>query len=108
VDAVSFKALKDRFGPFSVDLFANEINHKVPKFYANFFAPSAAGIEAFGQDWAGECAWVCPPVKYIIRTIRKIKQDKLSGVLVVPDWKSARHLTFVQDANGGLVWPFQE
>ena len=108
VDDESFRQLEDKYGPFTVDLFANEFNRKVSKFYAQFFAPSAAGVEAFSQDWHGERAWVCPPVKHVIGVIKKIRQEAMSGILIVPDWKSARYQTFVYCRNGELKWPFKK
>jgi hypothetical protein len=108
IDSVSFEQLEERFGPFTVDLFANEANHRVKKFYAQFFATTAAGVEAFSQDWSEERAWVCPPVKHLIGVIRKIRLDKMSGVLVTPDWKSARFHSFIYGRQGELKWPFKE
>jgi len=39
IDNESFKRLERRFGKFTVDLFANEANHKVDKFYSAYYSP---------------------------------------------------------------------
>jgi len=108
VDDISFRQLERRFGPFTVDLFANEFNRKVSRFYAQFFAPSAISVEAFSQNWSGENAWVCPPVKHVIGVVKKIRQDPMEGVLIVPDWKSARFHSYINHRNGELKWPFKD
>jgi len=108
IDAESFQQLEETFGPFSVDLFASDHNHRVEKFYAQFFSVKAAGVEALSQDWSGENAWVCPPVKHVISVIRKVKQESMTGVLIVPDWASARHRPFIFAREGELQQPFKE
>jgi hypothetical protein len=108
IDNESFKRLEQKFERFSVDLFADEANRKVDKFYSAYYSPEAAGVEAFSQDWTGEKAWDCPPVKLIIKVIRKIKAEKLSGLLIVPDWDSARYRPFIFQTNRSLRWPFKQ
>jgi len=90
IDAISFNNLKNRFGPFSVDLFSSQGNRKVEKFYSDFFCPKSFGVDAFCHSWDGENAWICPPVKLIIRTIRKLEVTQGTGVLIIPKWPTAR------------------
>jgi hypothetical protein len=106
IDDESFRRLEKKFGTFSVDLFADQTNHKVCKFYSAYYSPKSAGVEAFSQDWTEEKAWICPPVNLVIKVIRKIKSEKLSGLLIVPDWDSAYYRPFIFQANGVLKWPF--
>jgi hypothetical protein len=108
IDNDTVMRLQSKYGRFTVDLFANEVNCKFTKFYSNYYSPKSAGVEAFSQDWTGEFAWVCPPVKLIIRVIRKIKAEKLSGILIVPSWTSARFWPFVFGEDRQLLWPFKE
>jgi len=89
INKSSFEELRNRFREFTVDLFADETNKKVAKFYSEYFSPTSAGTDAFVQDWTYENCWICPPVKYIIRIIRKIKAIKCKGVLIVPDRHTA-------------------
>jgi hypothetical protein len=51
-----FKILNSKFGPFSVDCFANSQNKRVDKFYSLFYVPGTAGVDAFNLNWAGKCA----------------------------------------------------
>ena len=81
--------LKRQFGPFSLDPFADSSNAKATKFYSDFLCPDTSGINAFAHTWNNENVWLCPPVSKIIPTIRKILQSSLSGILIVPNWKTS-------------------
>ena len=108
IDEASYDMLNKQFGPFSVDLFAEENNYKVKKFYSNYRCPSTSGVNAFCHSWDGEKAWVCPPIKKIIQVIRKIKVSRGSGLLVVPEWPTASFWTFIKDGKGQLQKPFSK
>jgi hypothetical protein len=56
-----FKILSNKFGPFSVDCFANAQNKKVDKFYSMFYVPGTAGVDAFTFSWEGELCFPTPP-----------------------------------------------
>ena len=100
VDDETFKELERQFGPFTIDLFAEENNFKVGKFYANYKCPSAHGVNAFCHSWDNENAWICPPVKKIIQVIKKIQLTRGSGLLVVPEWPTASFWPFIQTSSG--------
>ncbi len=89
IDFASFRDLEARFGKFSIDLFASEGNHKVDRFYANVLTPSGEGVDAFAHSWDGEHAFASPPMKDVIKTFRKMMTSTMTGVLVVPEWRSA-------------------
>jgi len=78
------KKINDSFGPFTVDLFASRVNKKCRNFYARF--PEAEIIDAFTVDWGGKHFYAFPPFALILRTLRKIINDKAIGVVVVPYW----------------------
>lgn len=100
VDNESFKELERQFGPFTVDLFAEENNYQVKKFYSNYKCPLSSGINTFCHSWDKENAWVCPPVKKIIQVMKKLQSTKGSGVLVVPEWQRASFWPFIQTSSG--------
>jgi hypothetical protein len=68
IDHESFQFLEETYGPFSVDLFADEGNARVKRFYSKFFSFNAEGVEAMCQDWSGENAWVSPPSQDVDRS----------------------------------------
>ena len=76
IDKVSFQNLSQKFGPFTIDLFAEEANYRVPRFYSSFMTLSSEGVNAFCHSWDNEEALICPPVNKIIGVFRKIKLTK--------------------------------
>jgi hypothetical protein len=105
VDISTFKHF-DVSMKFSIDLFASDWNCKCPRFYSNFWCKDTLGIDAFCHEWDGEVAWVCPPIKLVLRTIRKIRKSKISGVLFVPDWQTADYWLEIFDEHWQLKPPF--
>ena len=105
VDIATFKKF-DLSMQFSIDLFASDWNSKCSRFYSNFWCKDTLGIDSFSHDWSGEVAWVCPPIKLVLKTIRKIRNSKISGVLFVPDWQTADYWSEIFDKNRQLKLPF--
>jgi hypothetical protein len=89
-----FSHLEDRFGPFTIDLFATCENKKCSQFYSRSFEKGNSGTNAFAQQWNGECAYAAPPVTFVMRTIQKAAASKLNGIIVVPLWKGAKFGTY--------------
>ena len=108
IDQEHFEKFNKEYGPFTVDLFADESNFRVKKFYANYRTPRAAGVNAFCHSWDAENAWICPPGKKIIQVIRKIRLSSGRGLLIVPEWPTAAFWPFLIDAKGEPHKPFKE
>ena len=106
VDLKTFQKL-DRQHNFSLDLFASDHNKKCNKFFSNFHCPGTHGIDAFSHSWEGESLWVCPPVKEVTKIIKRLKTSRTTGVLFIPEWKTADFWTEVFDSQGNLLWPFE-
>ena len=92
---------------FTMDLFASNKNRQCNKFYSNFYCHGTHGIDAFAHSWEGEVLWICPPVKDVIRVVKRLKQLKVVGVLFVPEWKTADYWTEIFDDRGNLLRPFK-
>jgi hypothetical protein len=105
VDNETFNSISENYGPFTIDLFADQSNKKVDRFYSNFACPTSIGVDAFCHNWDNEVAWICPPVKLVIQTIRKIKSTKGKGVLICPKWPTARFWP-VLFPRGNITEPF--
>lgn len=84
-----FRILDNRWGPFSLDCFANFYNFKVHKFYSLFYVPGSSGTDSFTFDWNKEFCLLTPPVSVVGRTLEHLFTCKSKGVLVVPLWPSA-------------------
>ena len=84
------KARKElKFKP-SVDLFASAEHHQLPRYYSPVPDPKAAGLDAFKFDWKAEqTPYANPPWPLIPRVLRKIRQDQVRIMVVIPDWPKA-------------------
>ena len=105
VDEETFQKI-NKTHRFTIDLFASDRNTKHRKFFSNFYCKGTSGIDAFSHSWENQVAWVCPPIREIIRTVRKLRTTQMSGVLFIPEWKTAEFWTEIFDKKAQLIWPF--
>jgi hypothetical protein len=108
IDEQTFSTLEQKYGPFSVDLFADESNHRTEKFFSDFLSPSSAGVNAFAHSWDNENCYACPPVNLILKTIRKLLTSKCRGVLVIPKWTTAKFWPFAFPDGSNPISIFSE
>ena len=106
VDFETFEKINKRH-KFTIDLFASDKNAKCQKFFSNFYCPSTSGIDAFAHSWDKEVVWICPPIREVIRIIRRLRTSESRGVLFVPEWRTADYWTEIFDRKGNLLWPFR-
>lgn len=80
------KNLKNlKFYP-DVDLFATRINKQFKKCIAYRCDPGAFAVDAFTMNRHSLNFYAFPPFSLITRVLQKIKMDKATGVIVVPNW----------------------
>lgn len=95
-----FLFLDERWGPHTVDCFANYYNHKLPKFFSRFWNPNTAGVDFFFQPLGGENCLVVPPVGIVPRVLHYMKCQYAVGTLVVPFWPSAHYWSLIMHRYG--------
>lgn len=100
IDQRIFTFFNRMWGPFTCDLFANNHNHQVKKFYSKFVDSFTAGVDAFSFDWSQDNNWIVPPVRLISKTISHLMACKGKGVLVAPKWISSPFWSSIVDNNG--------
>ena len=83
-----FSVINSRWGPFSVDVFANYYK-KCERFYSLFYSPGAIGVDAFTYDWNSENCLLVPPVSIVGRALHHLSLCKSKGALIVPLWPSS-------------------
>lgn len=105
VDVETFEKNNQKHA-FTIDLFGSDLNTKCKRFYSNFYCPGTSGIDAFSHSWDNEIAWICPPIREVTRIIKRLKTSKASGVLFVPEWRTADYWVEIFDSDGNLLWPF--
>ena len=56
-----FLLAEEKWGPHSVDRFANHENTQLPRFNSRFWCPGTEAVDAFSVSWAGENNWLVSP-----------------------------------------------
>ena len=79
-----FNIIDNRWGPLTIDCFANNYNAKIDRFYSLFHSSGCSGIDAFSYNWAPENCLLVPPVCVVGNVLRHLKLCKSKGVLTVP------------------------
>ena len=88
LSAKAFSYIKLQFNEPEIDLFATRVNTKCAKYISWFPDPSATAIDAFTLNWAKYYFYAFPPFSLISRVLQKIMNDKATGIVVVPQWKT--------------------
>ena len=89
MDDHSYQFINRRYGPFTIDRFADNLNTRTPRFNSKYHCPGTCGVDAFTENWRGDDNFLCPPISLICATIRHLRDSKARGVLVVPIWPSS-------------------
>ncbi|CAI7915543.1 unnamed protein product, partial [Closterium sp. NIES-53] len=71
-----FHLLDRRWGPHSVDLFANAQNALLPRFFSKVPHPRAEAINALSKDWHGERGFAFPPPHLVPATLYHARRTR--------------------------------
>lgn len=82
----TFKIIKNNFGKPDIDLFASRSNKKCELYVSWFRDPNSCAIDAFTLDWSNYFFYAFPPFSMILKVLQKIRDEKATGIVVVPDW----------------------
>jgi hypothetical protein len=69
-----------------IDLFATKENRKVDQYVTVEKDGGANDRDAFSMGWENFFPLIHPPVPLILRSVRKVIQDRVRGVMIVPKW----------------------
>lgn len=97
-----FKFIDTKWGPHTVDRFADEFNHKLPVFNSKFWCPSTSQVDAFSGDWSKERNWLIPPISLVGRAIKHVKVCRALATLIVPSWPSAPFWPLLFSSNSSF------
>ena len=81
-----FQYVNKKWGPHSVDRFANMSNAQTEVYNSLWVDPMTAGVDAFSQSWAGENNFINPPFRLLNRVVDKIIADRAVATLICPAW----------------------
>lgn len=76
------------FRSIQIDLFATRINTKCKIFVSWFRDPNSLTCDAFTISWKKYFFYAFPPFAIILKVLRKIMDDKATGIMVIPNWPS--------------------
>ncbi|KHJ79810.1 ribonuclease HI [Oesophagostomum dentatum] len=97
-----FNHLNSIWGPFEVDMFADEVNRKCGVFVSRWFNEGSAAVNAFSGSatkfWRQYHCWWVPPAYLIVDTILMARKHLSKGVIGFPLWPS--HTSFMCLRNG--------
>ncbi len=97
-----FRYLDQKWGPFTVDRFANWKNAKTDRYNALFWNPRCEAVDAFTQDWSMENNWVVPPIYLIATVLQHARACRSSGTLIAPLWESAPFWPMLRTTEGSF------
>ena len=82
--------LRQKFGPFCLDLFTSPFSYLFKLFCSRFLCKDTAAVDAFTIDWSSLTnGFFHPPVGLVTRVLKHAQYVKAKGVLIVPVWESA-------------------
>lgn len=82
-----FRTICAKYFVPEVDLFASFHNHLLPKYVSWGSDPNSIACDAFLLEWSEfKSIFVFPPFRLVLRCVKKIKKERPTGIMVVPDW----------------------
>ena len=87
LDPDVFAHINDTWGLFEIDLFASQLNFKIPTYVSWKPDPDAKHVSALFMQWE-EHFYAFPPFSLIATCLQKIEQDQATGVILVPFWQT--------------------
>ncbi|KAL7295514.1 hypothetical protein TKK_0011159 [Trichogramma kaykai] len=82
----AFETICKTFGEPIIDSFASRKNTKCKRYVSWKRDPNCVAIDAFTILWTNIYFYAFPPCSVILRALQKIKSERATGIMVVPDW----------------------
>ena len=98
-----FEQIDQTWGKHTVDRFASNLNAHCSRFNSRFWCPGTEGVDAFDQCWSGECNWIVPPPRDLLKVFAKLERDEAKGTVILPLWKSAPFWPVLQPYQGNFA-----
>jgi hypothetical protein len=98
----AFALVEERWGPHTVDRFANDYNSKLQRFNSRFMVEGSEAVDAFTVNWKDENNYLCPPMHLIPRVLCHARNCGCRGSLIVPEWPSAAFWPLLFDLSGNF------
>ena len=69
-----------------IDLFASRLNYKCDRYVSYQPDPGSYAVNALHIQWTNFSFYAFPPFCIIQKVLKKVQEDKATGLLVVPHW----------------------
>nr|CAI5843424.1 unnamed protein product [Callosobruchus analis] len=86
LDPQCFEKIVSAFGSPTIDLFTSKGNAKCSAYIAWYPDPDCIAVDAFTVNWHNYYFYAFPPFSLIGAVLQKIKNDKATGIVVIPYW----------------------
>ena len=86
LDAATFSWIQTRsmFGPATVDLFANQLNHQLPRYGSPHHDPNAILVNALVAPWpCKEVLYAFPPTNILEVVLARVREQRPAALLLV-------------------------
>jgi len=100
----TFLKLDKKWGPFTVDRFADTFNTHLPIFNSRWHCLGSQAVNALAQDWIGENNYCFPPPSLIMEVLQKFLAPGIKGALVVPVQQEAHWWNLFTKLTTELIW----
>lgn len=94
-----------KFGRAGVDLFASTENTQCRLFFSLHDHRATLGVDALAHEWPRTLLYAFPPLALIPATLLRVRQCRLSLILIAPHWPSMPWLAEVKQLLHGSPWP---
>ena len=88
----------------TIDLFASRVNKQLDKFVSYKPQPGAFLTDAFSFSWEGIAFYAFPPFNLVLKTLRKIKNDQATGIIVYPKWEAQPFWPLAMEMAVGYIF----
>ena len=89
LDPSIFQGINNKWGPFTIDLFASRLTAQLPRFVSWKPDPEAEAVDAFTLDWSQLRGYAFPPFALIGRCLKQVLRQSVSQLAIVaPVWET--------------------
>lgn len=87
-----FEKIDKKFGPHSIDRFADKFNRKTKRYNSWKYEPEAEAVDGLARPWIGENNFVVPPIPLLPAVTLKLERERAAATVIVPLWPA--HIWF--------------
>lgn len=78
-----FRWVNHQFPACTLDLFASENTHQLPRYVSRFHDPKAVAVDAWSQRWSGERGWINADWDLLERIAQRLEEEPAAAATVV-------------------------